>query len=301
MSYVAKMLRERDKGSEGGVSMTSMSPSRESHAASSTKDGYGLNRRSVYKDVEAGSDVPRFSTALALQDESASDCHAGDEDDACIEDTASKYAMKLVNIFNFVLFGNGHYKFLPIAWVCFALSIVIYLHVEFIIMVRNTTYASYLDPFVYLTFFVGTISNIHFGWRFSKSGLSVERTIRDCCKTFEARNKARQQLEWVTRLTFLVFFLFYALYCTSPGINQSLKIERFDQVELGLSSSLFPIIMFVVCLMSGYIYYLSTFFVASIWIWKCWLKKNVIAAIAEGIRYETLMDDTCMDEFEEGK
>jgi len=288
------MAQKADTGGSDGLQMSSI---QSSPPKSSKQSEYGLNRRSFYKDIEAGSKSGHaaFPSSLAQLDASASTEEDVDFDSR--EEIDSKSKMILVNVFNFVLFGNGHYKALPILWLLFSFSEAVYLNLEFAMALKFVR-MPYFDAFLYTTFFIGTIANIHFGWHYMHSRLSIERTIRDCCNTLEARAKARSQLEWVTRLTFSIFIAFYVVYCSSPEVFNALQVEKFDDRVFGLRSGAFPLLMFVVCLVSGYIYYNATFYVASIWMWKCWLKNNVILSITDTISYESLMDESFIEEFE---
>jgi len=308
-------LEDRVCESDFGVSMSSMSsltqttivtmPSEISqrrdephHGRTRTRSGYGLNKRflapSNKGDLEVGVSNPL--NVHAKQEDNPDSKGA----DSSLEDVASKRTMKFINAFNLLIFGKGIYKSIPIVWSILLWLVVIYLHVVYIMAPKNTPAAQfyYQIVFLYVLFAVGTTANMYFGWHFMHSRFSIDRTILANCQTLEARHAARKQLEWVTRVIFMIFAVFYIVYCLTPGFLNSDKIQNADRQALGLQDDTLPYIMFIVTLVVGYVYYNSTFFVCSIWIWKCWLKNNVNASIAEKVTYESILDDSFIEEFE---
>lgn len=268
------------------------------HERTRTCSGYGLNKRFLapsYKgDLEVGVSNP---LNVPVKQEDDPDSKGAD---SSLKDVASKRTMKFINAFNLLIFGKGIYKSIPIFWSILLWLVVIYLHVVYIMASINLPAAHYIYQicFLYFLFAVGATANMHFIWHFIHSRFSIDRTILENCQTFEAQHAARKQLEWVTRVIFLIFALFYIVYCVTPGVFTSLKIQNSDRLALGLQDDTLPYIMFIVTLVIGYVYYNSTFFVCSIWIWKCWLKNNVNASIAEKVTYESILDDSFIKEFE---
>jgi len=119
----------------------------------------------------------------------------------------------------------------------------------------------------------------------------VDRVIYGHCSNLstDAKSQARNMLNRFLAAIAMFFLCVYGLY-----VYNRLNAEQsaFQAHVFNLSSTTIPKIFIGLDIVALFVFCFSTFYIAMIWIWVCWLKDKVNRDLAASATVESVLDDS---------